>query len=131
MATTSPKVAPRACHGMPVTPANHQIESRARKRNRHITFLSAGPISFSRVNTYRKPGIPSRLRRAVWLAAALASCLPAQVTLVTTRISATAGDAVFQVDGQSFTGAAVFSWPAGSKHTLEIAAWQYRSEEHT
>jgi uncharacterized protein (TIGR03437 family) len=77
------------------------------------------------VNTYRKPGIPSRLRRAVWLAAALASCLPAQVTLVTTRISATAGDAVFQVDGQSFTGAAVFSWPAGSKHTLEIAAWQY------
>ena len=57
--------------------------------------------------------------------AAFAFCLPAQVTMVTTRISATAGDAVFQVDGQPFTGAAVFSWPAGSKHTLEIAAWQY------
>ena len=41
-----------------------------------------------------------------------------------TRISATAADAVFQVDGQIFTGAAVFSWPAGSKHTLEIAASQ-------
>jgi uncharacterized protein (TIGR03437 family) len=42
-----------------------------------------------------------------------------------TRVSATAADSVFRVDGQLFTGAAAFSWPAGSKHTLEIAAWQY------
>lgn len=41
-----------------------------------------------------------------------------------TRISATASDAAFFVDGQTFTGAAVFSWPTGSKHTLEIAASQ-------
>ncbi|HEV3200784.1 MAG TPA: hypothetical protein VGZ73_22935 [Bryobacteraceae bacterium] len=76
------------------------------------------------MNTNRKPGIPSRLHRAVWLLPAFALCLPAQDTMMTTRISATTGDAVFLVDGQTFTGAAVFSWPAGSKHTLEIAAWQ-------
>lgn len=45
--------------------------------------------------------------------------------MVMTRISATAADSVFRVDGQPFTGAAVFSWPAGSKHTLEITPWQY------
>lgn len=41
-----------------------------------------------------------------------------------TRISATAADALFRVDGQAFRGAAVFTWPAGTKHTLEIAASQ-------
>lgn len=42
-----------------------------------------------------------------------------------TRISATASDAVFQVDGQWITGDASFGWPAGSKHTLSIPAFQY------
>ncbi len=28
------------------------------------------------------------------------------------------------MDGQPYRGAAVFSWPAGTKHTLEIADWQ-------
>jgi len=42
-----------------------------------------------------------------------------------TRISTTASDANFLVDGENFTGAAVFSWPAGSKHTLETSTWQY------
>ncbi len=45
--------------------------------------------------------------------------------MVMTRVYATAADALFTVDGQAFTGAAVFSWPAGSKHTLEIAVSQY------
>ena len=94
-------------------------------RSRHITFLSAGPISFSRVNANRKTGIPRRLHLGVWLLTAVAFCLPAQNTTVMTTISATAADAVFLVDGRSFTGAAAFSWPSGSKHTLEIAAWQY------
>jgi len=58
------------------------------------------------------------------LAAALARCLPAQDTGVVTRISATAKDAVFLVDGQVLGAAAVFTWPAGSKHSLEIAPWQ-------
>jgi len=44
-----------------------------------------------------------------------------------TRISASAADAIFRVDGQAFTGAAVFTWPAGSKHTLAIDPWQYAS----
>lgn len=125
MATTSPMVAPRACHETPAAPANHQIENRAMSLWHHITFLSAEPISFSRVTTNRKPGIPRRLNLGVWLlAAAFSSCLPAQDTLAMTRISASAADAVFIVDGQPFTGAAVFSWPAGSKHTLEIAVAQ-------
>ena len=31
---------------------------------------------------------------------------------------------MFLVDGQALSGAAVFTWPAGSKHDLEIAPWQ-------
>jgi len=50
--------------------------------------------------------------------------LPAQETVALTRISAAASDAVFRVDGQPYQGAAVFSWPTGGKHTLEIADWQ-------
>ena len=42
-----------------------------------------------------------------------------------TRISATASDALFRVDGQPYRGAAMFSWPAGSKHTLEIDPMQF------
>ena len=53
----------------------------------------------------------------MWLAA-LAAALPAQSQIAVTRVSATAADAQFQVDGQWFTGAGVFSWPAGSKHVL-------------
>jgi hypothetical protein len=44
---------------------------------------------------------------------------------VVTRVSATAPDAVFLVDGQAYGNAAVFSWPTGSKHTLQIGPWQY------
>ncbi len=43
---------------------------------------------------------------------------------MTTRISTTANDALFQVDGQWTTGGAAFSWPAGSKHTLSIPVIQ-------
>lgn len=42
-----------------------------------------------------------------------------------TRIYATATDAMFRVDGQAFSGPAVFTWPKGSKHTLEIDLLQY------
>ncbi len=42
-----------------------------------------------------------------------------------TRVSATAKDAAFLVDGQAFSGAYVFTWPAGSKHSVGIAPWQY------
>lgn len=63
--------------------------------------------------------------QAVWLfTAACAARLAAQDQVVT-RISTTAGDAVFQVDGQWITGEAAFAWPAGSKHTLSISALQY------
>lgn len=59
------------------------------------------------------------------LAAAWVLALPAeQQTGVMTRISATAPDAVFLVDGEVITGAAVFTWPAGSKHALWIATAQ-------
>jgi len=62
----------------------------------------------------------------VWLFTAIcAARLAAQDQLVTTSISATASDAVFQVDGQWITGEAAFTWPAGSKHTLSIALLQY------
>ncbi len=53
--------------------------------------------------------------------------LAAQDTGVVTRVSVSAKDAVFLVDGRAFTGAAVFTWPAGSKHNLEVAALQYGS----
>jgi uncharacterized protein (TIGR03437 family) len=125
IATTVPKVAPRACLGMPINPETHQIETKKMNRTLHIILLSAGPISFSRVNANRITTGIRRLHLGGWLlTAAFAFCLPAQDTMVTT-ISATAADAVFRVDGQAFTGAAAFSWPSGSKHTLDIAAWQY------
>lgn len=64
--------------------------------------------------------------QAVWLFTAVcAARLGAQDKIVMTRISATASDAVFQVDGQWITGGAAFGWPAGSKHTLSIPAVQY------
>lgn len=71
-----------------------------------------------------------RLRKvicqAVWLfTVASAARLAAQDQVVMTRISATANDAVFQVDGQWITGGASFGWPAGSKHTLSIPVLQY------
>lgn len=59
------------------------------------------------------------------MAATFALHLSAQAPLVMTRVSTTAKDALFLVDGQSFSGAAAFTWPAGSKHTLEIAPWQF------
>jgi uncharacterized protein (TIGR03437 family) len=59
------------------------------------------------------------LAAAVWLGLTAAS-LSAQSQIAITRISATAADARFQVDGEWFTGAALFSWPAGSAHTLYI-----------
>jgi len=66
-----------------------------------------------------------RMWASSWMLAAVFACrLPAQDTLAVTRISATAGDAVFLVDGQVLEAAAVFTWPAGSKHSLEIAPWQ-------
>ena len=59
--------------------------------------------------------------QAVWLFTAVcAARLAAQGQVVMTTISATASDAIFQVDGQSITGQATFAWPAGSKHTLSI-----------
>jgi len=76
------------------------------------------------VSTNRKPGFPRRLLALAWLAAVVASRLPAQDPTMMTRIYASAADANFQVDGQQFIGAAVFSWPAGSKHILSIDPWQ-------
>ncbi|HEY2014823.1 MAG TPA: hypothetical protein VGH38_15050 [Bryobacteraceae bacterium] len=71
-------------------------------------------------------------RWAAWLlAAAFTMSLRGQETLVMTRVSATARDALFLVDGTAMSGAAVFSWPAGSKHTLEIAPWQFASQPRT
>jgi uncharacterized protein (TIGR03437 family) len=49
----------------------------------------------------------------------------AQDQLAVTQISAQAPDAQFQVDGQWFTGSALFSWPAGSSHVLTIAPTQF------
>ena len=54
------------------------------------------------------------------VAAALAGPARAADNPAVTRVSATFRDAVFLVDGQAFTGAASFAWPAGSKHALEI-----------
>jgi uncharacterized protein (TIGR03437 family) len=54
-----------------------------------------------------------------------------QSTGVLTRVSTTAREAAFLVDGQVFTGAATFTWPAGSKHQLSVAAWQYGSSLKT
>ena len=63
--------------------------------------------------------------RAVWLITAICAARLAAQEQVVTRITATAGDAVFQVDGQWITGEAAFAWPAGSKHTLSIPDLQY------
>jgi uncharacterized protein (TIGR03437 family) len=62
----------------------------------------------------------NRLRWTALCVLAPAWLLPAQDTGVMTRISTTAPDALFHVDGQPFRGAAVFTWPAGSQHTLDI-----------
>ena len=68
--------------------------------------------------------------QAVWLFTAVSAArLAAQDSVVMTTISATAADAVFQVDGQWIKGAATFGWPAGSKHTLSIATLQYAGQE--
>jgi uncharacterized protein (TIGR03437 family) len=56
-----------------------------------------------------------------WLLAALAGPALWADSPAVTRVSATFRDAVFLVDGQAFSGAAAFTWPAGSKHTLEIS----------
>ncbi len=45
--------------------------------------------------------------------------------MTATRISTNLPDAYFQVDGQWYMGSAQFSWPAGSKHVLNINAPQY------
>src|SRR5215472_11618014 len=55
------------------------------------------------------------------LAASLARPAPGADSPAVTRVSATFRDALFLVDGQTFSGAAAFTWPAGSKHTLEIS----------
>ena len=82
-------------------------------------------ISSNRVNCYRKSTKLGRLFLGAWLlAGAFVASALAQEAVALTRISATASDAVFRVDGQPYQGAAVFSWPTGSKHTLEIADWQ-------
>jgi uncharacterized protein (TIGR03437 family) len=56
---------------------------------------------------------------------ALAATALGQDQTTSTLVSAQQPDAQFQVDGQWFTGSAVFSWPAGSKHVLSIAPVQY------
>jgi uncharacterized protein (TIGR03437 family) len=58
--------------------------------------------------------------RAALLTVVAALHLPAQDTGVMTRVSTTAPDALFHVDGQPFIGSVIFTWPAGSKHTLAI-----------
>ena len=72
-------------------------------------------------------GTARLLLTAAWLL--MVAALPAQTTGVMTRISATAKDALFLVDGQVFTGVAAFTWPAGSKHTLGIPTWQYGTSQ--
>jgi uncharacterized protein (TIGR03437 family) len=64
------------------------------------------------------------IRAAFWLAV-LATTSAAQGQIAVTQISAQAADAQFQVDGEWFTGSALFSWPAGSKHVLTISPFQY------
>ncbi|HWB84088.1 MAG TPA: hypothetical protein VG675_08110 [Bryobacteraceae bacterium] len=61
---------------------------------------------------------------AIALAVASAAGVSAQDQEVVTRVSASQS-VFFQVDGQSFHGGAVFSWPTGSKHTLDILPVQY------
>lgn len=56
---------------------------------------------------------------------ALAASSAAQDQTTSTLVSAQQPDAQFQVDGQPFTGSALFSWPAGSKHVLSIQPVQY------
>ncbi|HEY7387898.1 MAG TPA: hypothetical protein VH640_05285, partial [Bryobacteraceae bacterium] len=56
---------------------------------------------------------------------ALAATSAAQDQLAVTQISTQTPDAQFQVDGEWFTGSALFSWPAGSKHILSIAPVEY------
>src|SRR4051794_9223043 len=115
IATTSPKV---------VALARHEIQKSAMSSSRFITFLSAVSISSNRVNCERKSTKWGRRLLGSWLlAGAFVAYLPAQENVALTRISTTASDAVFRVDGQPYQGAAVFSWPSGSKHTLEIADW--------
>jgi uncharacterized protein (TIGR03437 family) len=65
----------------------------------------------------------------MWLlAVALPAGLPAQDGATLTRISTSTPDAWFQVDQQWFTGSAVFTWPAGTKHTLSVAPIQYAAQ---
>jgi len=59
------------------------------------------------------------------LLALLPVAAAAQDALPVTRISASAKDARFQVDGSWFIGSALFTWPAGSKHVLTTYDWQY------
>jgi uncharacterized protein (TIGR03437 family) len=62
----------------------------------------------------------------MWLlAVALPAGLQAQDGAAITRISTSTPDAWFQVDQQWFTGSAVFTWPAGTKHTLSVVPVQY------
>jgi uncharacterized protein (TIGR03437 family) len=73
-----------------------------------------------------------RIRAALWLLAlALPAGLQAQDGATLTRISTSTQDAWFQVDQQWFNGSAVFTWPAGTKHTLSIAAIQYAAQMQT
>jgi uncharacterized protein (TIGR03437 family) len=66
------------------------------------------------------------LGKLLWVTiVAFPLCLPAQQTTCVIRISTTAPDATFQVDDQWVTGAQVFAWPTGSKHTLQIPILQY------
>ena len=60
-------------------------------------------------------------RIAFVLAATLAGPILAADGPAVTRVSATFSNSIFLVDGQIFSGPAAFTWPAGSKHTLEIA----------
>jgi uncharacterized protein (TIGR03437 family) len=53
------------------------------------------------------------------LAAALAASASAQSTSVTTITPVPAG-AIFSVDGQSYSQATSFTWPAGSAHTVAV-----------
>jgi uncharacterized protein (TIGR03437 family) len=60
-----------------------------------------------------------------------ATVAPAQDQTTATRVWASdlngvpISDVYFQVDGQWYTGAAQFSWPAGSKHLLRVDSPQY------
>src|SRR6202158_5853234 len=117
---------------MPIQPAASQVHNKTMRRSHRITNLSAGAISFNRVNcSQRSDIVPVWRRVARLLTAAFVLCLQAQDVPVLTRISATARDAVFIVDGTVLTGPAVFTWPAGSKHDLEDASWQLAASQRT